>query len=124
MKVCQVAGCDRQIMSDETFCHTHIPERNSPVKSTKGEDSGGSVSYYKIKVECPIHLDPYEAECGDIIAALNLNFVEANIFKEVWRTAAARQGKLKKGHTPIRGAEKIKFFADRNLQLVRHEHGT
>jgi hypothetical protein len=88
------------------------------------EDSGGSVSYYKVTVECPIHLDSYEAECGDIIAALEMTFVEANIFKEIWRTAAARRGRKKKGHTPLRGAEKIKFFADRNLQLVRHKYGT
>ena len=83
------------------------------------ENSGGSVSYYVTHVECPQHLEPYTAECGDIIDALEMNAQELNIFKEIWRTAAARQGKQKKGNSLIRGAEKIKFYADRNLQRIK-----
>ena len=88
------------------------------------ENSGGSVSYYQVDVECPLHLDPYKAECSDIIAALDMNPREANIFKEVWRTAAARQGRRKKGNTALRAAEKIAFFAEYNLKLVRHKYGS
>lgn len=88
------------------------------------ENSGGTVSYYQVYVECPLHLKPYKAECSDIIAALNMNPREANMFKELWRGAAARQGRKKQGNTAVRGAEKIKFFADYNLKLVRHKNGT
>jgi len=87
------------------------------------ESSGNSSSYYTVKVECPFILGPYIAECGDISNALELNIQEVNIFKEIWRTAAARQGRGKKGHSNIRAAEKIKFFADRNLQLVKFKEG-
>ena len=87
------------------------------------ESSGSSSSYYSVIVDCPLFLDPYVAECGDISNALELNIQEVNIFKEIWRTAAARQGRGKEGHSNIRAAEKIKFFADRNLQLVTFKEG-
>jgi hypothetical protein len=87
------------------------------------ENSGGSSSYYIVEVECPLYRDPYVAECGDISNALELNIQEVNIFKEIWRTAAARQGRGKQGHSPLRAAEKIKFFADRNLQLTKFKEG-
>jgi hypothetical protein len=81
------------------------------------ENSGGSCSYYVTDIEHPWSADrePYTTECGDIIDALEMTPDEANIFKEVWRKAAARQGKRKKGNTPLRSAEKIKFFADKIL---------
>jgi hypothetical protein len=81
------------------------------------EDSGGSCNYYKVTITDPWNEEkpPYEAECGEISEALDMNPHEANVFKEVWRKAAARQGRRKKGNNPIRSAEKIKFFADRIL---------
>lgn len=85
------------------------------------EDSGGSCGYYVTYIECPIHMEPYTAECGDIAAQLQMTPEEANIFKELWRRAAARQGKKKRGNNSVRGAEKIKFFGDRILQLTIHE---
>lgn len=84
------------------------------------ENSGGSCDYYIVNVECPIHLDPYTAECGDIMDALELTPNEANIFKELWRTAAARKGKYKAGHTSLRAAEKCVFFSNRIHQLTLH----
>lgn len=85
------------------------------------ESTGGSCSYYVTTIECPYHSDPYTAECGDITDQLEMNPREANIFKEIWRMAAARQGKKKKGNSALRGAQKIKFFADRILQLEEHK---
>tara|TARA_R110002096_G_scaffold219610_1_gene407954 strand:- start:276 stop:668 length:393 start_codon:yes stop_codon:yes gene_type:complete len=81
------------------------------------EDSGGSCNYYKVEVGNPT--TPYEpaytAECNDVIEALNMTYAEANMFKEIWRTAAARTlGKEKAGHSVVRGAEKIQFFAKRH----------
>lgn len=77
------------------------------------ENSGGSCDYYITFIDDPIRdcVDPYVAECGDIIGALEMTPDEANIFKEIWRRAAARQGKEKAGHTSLRGAEKIHFFS-------------
>lgn len=87
----------------------------------RSENSGGSCDYYIVDVECPQHLKPYKAECGDIVDALQLTPNEANIFKEIWRTANARKGKRKKGNTTLRAAEKIQFYANRIYQLVKFE---
>lgn len=93
-------------------------------KDTKPEDSGGSCDYYKVFIENPTTASnwdegtenpQYWAECNDIIEALDMTYAEANMFKEIWRSAAARTlGKLKAGHSEVRGAEKIIFFAQRN----------
>lgn len=86
------------------------------------ESSGGSCNYYVAEIECPQHLEPYAAECGDIIDQLQLTPNEANIFKEIWRSASARQGKKKAGNNPIRSVEKIKFYAERLYQLTMHRY--
>lgn len=91
------------------------------------ENSGLTCSYYEIFVE-KHHMfedekDPYMAECGEIANALHLTPVEANIFKEVWRTATHRLGKVKEGNTKVRGAEKILFFAKYNHKRVSHDEG-
>ena len=77
------------------------------------ENSGGFVNYYLAKVDDPQrdNQQPYQAECEDIIRALGMTFDEGNIFKTVWRRAAARQGKLKAGDNPIRTSEKLKHYA-------------
>lgn len=87
-----------------------------PPKTTT-ESSGGSCDYYKVLIENPTTAkEKYTAECNDVIESLNMTYAEANMFKEIWRSAAARTlGKLKEGHTDKRGAEKIVFFAARNL---------
>jgi len=79
------------------------------------ELTGGSSSYYRVFVDKPVNetAKPYEAECQDIIESLRMSFSEGNAFKALWRTAAARQGKKKKGNTAIYDAEKILFFGKR-----------
>lgn len=81
---------------------------------SEAENSGGFVNYYLAKVDHPQRQSqqPYQAECEDIIRALGMTFDEGNIFKEVWRRAAARQGKQKSGHTPIRSSEKLKHYSE------------
>lgn len=80
------------------------------------EHTGGSSNYYKIEVVNPTTGPvPYMAECNDIIEALDMNFAEGNAFKAIWRIAAARKGKRKKGNNAVYDAEKIVFFADRIL---------
>ena len=77
--------------------------------------SGGLNNYYLVRVEHPQRSDqqPYQAECEDIIEALELSFDEGNIFKEIWRSANARKGNGKAGNTELRGAEKILHYAGR-----------
>ena len=82
----------------------------------KEEHTGGSVNYYKVLVSNPTTLDqPYYAEANDIIESLGLTFAEGNLLKAVWRIAADRNGKKKKGNNSVYDAEKLVFFAERIL---------
>lgn len=83
---------------------------------TAGEYTGGSVTYYQVRVANPTTpRAPYIAECNDIIEALGMNYAEGNAFKAIWRRAAARTlGKAKKGYTDgLYDAEKVEFFGRR-----------
>jgi hypothetical protein len=86
----------------------------------EGKLTGGRVNYYVVPINHPQRADqgvqPYQAECEDIIEALEMNFDEANIFKAVWRSAAARQGNGKPGQKALYDAEKIVHYGGR---LVR-----
>lgn len=79
------------------------------------EYTGGSSNYYKVFVQNPTTLsDPYEAECNDIIEALQMTFAEGNAFKAIWRKAKARQGVQKKGYdNGLYDSEKVVFFGER-----------
>jgi len=88
------------------------------------EYTGGSVRYYSIDVTHPLNQEsgPYTAECQDIIEALGLDFQEGNVLKAVWRRAAARLGKSKKGYTDgLYDAEKIVFYGQRLVDLEERE---
>ncbi len=86
--------------------------RQGDYKKEVPENSGLSCNYYVVDVKQPTSVGkPYTAECNDITETLGMTATEANIFKEIWRTAAARTlGKEKAGHTAKRGAEKVAFF--------------
>lgn len=88
--------------------------------SQEKEYTGGSVSYYAVDVNAPINeeSDPYTAECQDIIEALKLDFQEGNVLKAIWRRAAARLGRSKKGYDDgLYDAEKIVFYGQRLVAI-------
>ena len=99
------------------FAMLHQP--SSLVKSFVAEEpeyTGGSVSYYTVHIANPTTegVEPYDAECNDIIEALGMNYAEGNAFKAIWRRAAARTGKVKKGYTDgLYDAQKVVFFGER-----------
>ena len=74
------------------------------------EHTGGSSSYYDLKV------GPTTIKCLDIIEGLDMSYNEGNILKAVWRIAAAKQGKTKKGNNTHYDSEKIVFFGERLLE--------
>lgn len=82
-------------------------------EDTTEEHTGGSSSYYDLQI------GPTTIKCLDIIEGLDMSYNEGNIFKAVWRIAAAKQGKKKKGNNMHYDAEKIVFFGERLLE----EHG-
>lgn len=94
------------------------------VEETTEEHTGGSSSYYIIRIDTPTtqFALPYTAECNDIIEELNMTPAEANVFKATWRKAAARQGKKKKGNNAVYDAEKCVFFSNRMLIAAKREN--
>ncbi len=84
-------------------------------KENSPQYTGGSSNYYKVFVKNPTTLgSPYEAECNDIIEALDMTFAEGNAFKAIWRKAKARQGVQKKGYdNGLYDSEKVVFFGER-----------
>jgi len=89
------------------------------------EYTGGSTNYYKVWIDNPtsvIEQEPYQAEANDIIEALDMNYAEGNAFKALWRKAAARQGKKKKGYdNGLYDSEKVRFFGERLVVQIKTE---
>jgi hypothetical protein len=79
------------------------------------EYTGNDVSYYLVKIESPKRLEPYEAECEDIIEALGMTFAEGCAFKAIWRKCAARTlGIAKAGYKGgLYDAEKAHYYGAR-----------
>jgi hypothetical protein len=99
------------------------PPAKKPARRVLDKDNreytGKSVSYYRIPVLDPTTtgVEPYIAECNDIIEALELNYAEGNALKAIWRIAAARKGLSKRGYTDgVYDAEKVVFFGERMLR--------
>jgi hypothetical protein len=95
-----------------------------PSDPKEPEYTGGSVNYYRVAIDNPTMegVDPYTAECNDIIEALNMNYAEGNAFKALWRRCAARLGKSKKGYTDgLYDAQKVVFFGER--LVAQHKAG-
>lgn len=80
--------------------------------------TGGLTNYYLAQVTHPQRVEqtPYQAECEDIIRALNMTFDEGCEFKAIWRTAAARMGNGKPGQKALYDAEKRVHYAQASLR--------
>lgn len=101
--------------SIQEMFYLSYPKQKEADQVSQPESSGGSCDYYKCEIANPTtEPSTYTAECNDLIEALDMTYAEANMFKEIWRTCAARKGKIKEGHQSTRGAEKVLFFAVRN----------
>jgi hypothetical protein len=86
------------------------------------ELSGSNGNYYILRISHPLRaLEPYTAECTDIIEALDMTFSEGEAFKALWRRAAARLGNGKPGNSGIYDAEKMHFYT--GLILSREKRG-
>jgi ribosome modulation factor len=78
--------------------------------------TGHNVDYYLIHVPYPKRAGvPYTAECEDLIEFAKMTFDEGCEFKAIWRTATARLGTPKPGHSAVYNAEKRVHYATRSL---------
>lgn len=90
------------------------------------ESGGGKLRgdhYYRVQIADPIspEVQPYAAECADIIEALGMTFNEGEAFKAIWRLAAARQGRGKPGNKAQYDADKAAHYAARMAVCVKRE---
>lgn len=107
---------------DEIKVTKPIKEKTMTKEKNTLEHTGGSSSYYDTVIEAQL-VDGKKRKktvnvlvsCNSIIEALNMNYAQATIFKAVWRICASLMGKKKRGNNTVYDAEKIVFFADRNL---------
>lgn len=79
--------------------------------------------YYRVTVAEPIspEVQPYTAECADIIEALGMTFNEGEAFKALWRLAAARRGRAKPGTVPQYDADKVAHYGARVAAQTKRE---
>jgi hypothetical protein len=93
------------------------------IQKPETELKGGRTNYYLVQVAHPQREEqsPYQAECEDIIDALALTPDEANVFKEIWRSANARKGNGKPGHSALYGAQKMVHYSKRILRKREFE---
>ncbi len=74
---------------------------------------GGQQDYYLCKVTHPSRdVEPYQAECEDIIRHLGMTFDEGEAFKAIWRNCRLRDGDGKPGDSEVRNGEKVRHFGD------------
>ena len=98
---------------------TDTIEKDAPTKPNKAL-TGLSTDYYKVSINNPTTplVEPYSAECNDVIEALGMTYAEANVFKAIWRKSAQRTlGLSKEGNTQVYDAEKCVFFSSRILEI-------
>ena len=93
-------------------------DKTVPAVTGSVELSGKDVNYYLVHVANPKRVDPYWAECEDIIEALGMTFAEGCAFKAIWRSCAARTlGKKKAGQDDkgLYDAHKVEYYAKRMI---------
>lgn len=90
---------------------TNIKEVNVGAKPQ--ESSGGDNDYWVADITDPKRLEPYKAECEDIIELFQMSFQEGEAFKALWRNGAMRLGKGKPGDSHLRNAEKVAHMGKR-----------
>src|ERR1035437_4038633 len=91
---------------------------NKAKKPVSVEKTGGNVNYYLVDIKDPKRLEPYTAECEDVIEAFFMTFAEGSLFKALWRSCASRNLGLKKEGMDDEGiydAEKMVYYANRVL---------
>ena len=87
----------------------------------KQESSGGDNDYWIARINSPKRLEPYSAECEDLIELFQMTFQEGEAFKALWRKGQMRIGNGKPGDTLLRNSEKVYHFGGRMVAMEQGE---
>ena len=111
------ASCvhDECSFSDQSCASCDGTSNGQPISAPSGGGELTGNHYYRVEVKAPIssEVQPYTAECADIIEALGMTFNEGEAFKALWRLAAARQGRVKAGGDAKYDADKVAHYGSR-----------
>lgn len=122
---CWHHGREHAVGTECPVCAAEEIAQATPSALDAREYTGGSVSYYQVRVSNPTTpgRDPYTAECNDVIEALGMTYAEGNAFKAIWRACAARTlGLSKRGYDDaVYDAEKVEFFGKRMVEQRKAE---
>ena len=98
----------------EHRCHLCVARQQNELiegrRLEKNTLAGGVSNWYTLDVLSTQGKANYTAVCDDIILALNMSFQEGEVFKAVWRKAAARMGNGKPGNTALYNAQKVTHY--------------
>jgi hypothetical protein len=130
MNFCKTIGCNNEVdvMKDLDFCNKCLnkpasndlqfnPSSDTKTASEQQQSSGGDNEYWIAHVSHPKRLEPYMAECEDLIELFQMTFQEGEAFKALWRKGQMRIGKGKPGDTLIRNSEKVYHFGGRMVAM-------
>lgn len=132
MPYCASINCTAPTSNGGDFCsdcvrnfgpasRLHIPYElpsvnvgpSGPFHEQSQESSGGDNDYWVARISHPKRLEPYDAECEDLIEHFQMTFQEGEAFKALWRKGQARIGNGKPGDSPLRNAQKVRHFGAR-----------
>jgi hypothetical protein len=130
MNFCKTIGCNNEVdvMKDLDFCNKCLnkpasndlqfnPSSDTKTASEQQQSSGGDNEYWIAHVSHHKRLEPYMAECEDLIELFQMTFQEGEAFKALWRKGQMRIGKGKPGDTLIRNSEKVYHFGGRMVAM-------
>lgn len=98
-----------------------VLSEHSLEKPTIDVSSGGNNDYWIAEIKDPKRLEPYKAECEDLIEHFEFNFAEGEAFKALWRKGMANLGKGKPGDRPLRNAEKVRHMGERMVVIEQRK---
>jgi hypothetical protein len=113
-RIIREAAKSRDVRLEKAALREDFPE-DYPSDKSPAPLTGGDSPYYVAHIDDPSQEEqaPYNAECTDIIEALDMNFAEGCAFKALWRMAAKRLGGGKPGTTRLYDAEKVTYYGER-----------
>jgi hypothetical protein len=111
------------INSDGMCSYVSVDNLRKPVgqSNNKQTSSGGDNDYWVAEIKNPKRLEPYKAECEDLIEHFQMTFQEGEAFKALWRKGQLRIGNGKPGDTLIRNSEKVEHFGKRMVAMENEE---
>lgn len=115
MNACDTQGCLDWARPPNLHCPDCIAFIHKEKPS--GLSSGGDNDYWIAEITHPKRLDPYKAECEDLIEHFQMSFQEGEAFKALWRNGMLRIGKGKPEDSNLRNAEKVSHFGKRMVVI-------